>query len=129
MNDFLIPVIIGSILLGPISGSFLGLVFGISSLLKATFMPNLSSFAFSPFITDGNFYSLIVSIVPRVCIGIVPYFTVKLLKRVKFFRNNFVSYSIAAFLGSLTNTLLVMNFIYIFFRLHVKFIYNAYVPK
>ena len=44
-----IPVIIGAILLGPKYGAFLGLVFGMTSMVKNTFSPNLTSFVFSPF--------------------------------------------------------------------------------
>ena len=36
-----IPVIIGAIILGPKYGAFLGLTFGLTSLWKNTFMPNL----------------------------------------------------------------------------------------
>ena len=43
-----IPVIIGAILLGPKYGAFLGLTFGLTSLWKNTFMPNPTSFVFSP---------------------------------------------------------------------------------
>ena len=39
-----IPVIIGAVLLGPSSGAFLGFIFGLTSCLKATFQPNLTSF-------------------------------------------------------------------------------------
>ena len=45
-----VPVIIGSILLGPKKGAFLGGIFGLTSLIKNTMMPSALSFAFSPFI-------------------------------------------------------------------------------
>ena len=37
-----VPVIIGSILLGPKKGAFLGGMFGLSSLIKNTLVPGLS---------------------------------------------------------------------------------------
>ena len=43
-----VPVIIGSLLLGPRKGAFLGGMFGLASLLKNTLVPNLSSFVFTP---------------------------------------------------------------------------------
>ena len=45
-----VPVIIGSILLGPKKGAFLGGMFGLASLLKNTLVPGLSSFVFTPLI-------------------------------------------------------------------------------
>lgn len=77
-----IPVIIGSIILGPKIGAFLGLAFGTTSIINNTLAPTVLSFAFSPAIpvlgTDrGSFMALIVAIVPRVVIGILPYFFMK----------------------------------------------------
>ncbi|WP_231631513.1 ECF transporter S component [Halolactibacillus sp. JCM 19043] len=43
-----IPVIIGSIILGPKIGAFLGLAFGTTSVINNTLAPTLLSFAFSP---------------------------------------------------------------------------------
>ena len=43
-----VPVIIGSIILGPKRGAFLGFVFGCTSLINNTINPSLLSFAFSP---------------------------------------------------------------------------------
>ena len=44
-----IPVIIGACLLGPKMGGILGGLFGMTSVLKATITPNLTSFVFTPF--------------------------------------------------------------------------------
>ena len=48
-----IPVIIGSILLGPKQGAVLGLVFGLTSLVNNTVNPTATSFVFSPFYELG----------------------------------------------------------------------------
>ena len=64
-----IPVIIAGIVLGKNKGAFLGLVFGISSLIINTIQPTITSFVFSPFLS-GSFMSVIIAIVPRVCIRI-----------------------------------------------------------
>ncbi len=63
-----IPVIIGAILMGPKVGSFLGFLFGLSSLIVNTFNPTITSFVFSPFYSigdiRGNFYSLLICFIP-----------------------------------------------------------------
>lgn len=73
-----VPVIIGSIILGPKYGAFLGFAFGMASMLNATFAPDATSFAFSPFYSvgelEGNAWSLVIAFVPRILTGIVPYF-------------------------------------------------------
>lgn len=123
-----VPVIIGSIVLGPKKGAILGTVFGITSIIKNTIQPSLLSFAFSPFYSvggiGGNGWSLVIALVPRILVGVVPYFVYqglsrviklnKTRKRISAARISAVSIACAA--GSLTNTLLVMNLIYICFR-------------
>ena len=44
------PVIIGAVLFGWKKGAVLGGVFGLTSLIKNTVQPNLTSFVFSPFV-------------------------------------------------------------------------------
>lgn len=116
-----IPVIIGSILLGPKKGALLGGVFGLTSFLKATYEPNLTSFVFSPFYSlgdiHGNFYSLVVCFVPRILIGVAAYYVYHFIKK-KFAQGKKSDYFAligAGIAGSMTNTILVMNFIYFFF--------------
>lgn len=113
-----IPVIIASIVLGPKIGGFLGGFFGVISLIRATIFPTPLSFIFSPFIpvigTDqGSLNAILIAIIPRILIGIVPYFVYKLLLNWR--TKQTVSLFIAGLLGSLTNTILVMNMIYLFF--------------
>lgn len=116
-----IPVIIGAILLGPKYGAYLGLTFGLTSLWKNTFMPNPTSFVFSPFVTMGQFHgnigSLVVCLLPRILIGVVAYYVYHLF--LKIFKDRKNRQGIALFAagvsGSLTNTLFVMNLIYVLF--------------
>lgn len=112
-----VPVIIGSIILGPKKGAFLGFIFGLTSLLNNTFNPTVTSFVFSPFYSlgsySGNFASLIICFVPRILVGVVPYFVYRALT--KKMTNDAAPLIIAGVCGSLTNTLLVMNMIYLFF--------------
>ena len=76
---------------------------------------------FTPFYSLGEYSggigSLIICFVPRILIGVVPFYIYRLVKKLS--KNNGVSSVglIAAGLsGALTNTLLVMNLIFVFFR-------------
>jgi uncharacterized membrane protein len=116
-----IPVIIGSILLGPRKGAFLGFLFGVTSLISNTITPVIMSFVFSPLIpvpgTDrGNILALIICFIPRILVGIVPYYIFRLLDRILSGKSRLISFTAAGIVGSLTNTLLVMNGIYIIFK-------------
>lgn len=103
-----IPVIIGSILLGPKKGAFLGSLFGLTSFIMSHLQPSLSSYFFSPIIS-GNFFSLIICFLPRILVGIVPYYLFKFFKK---FININISLIITGILGSLINTVLVLFLIY-----------------
>ena len=112
-----IPVIIGAIFLGPVGGFILGSAFGILSIIMNTVSPALTSFVFSPFITvggtSGNLWSIVVALVPRMMIGITAYYSYKWVK--KWDDKGIIAYATAGIIGSLTNTILVMGGIYIFF--------------
>lgn len=79
-----IPVILGAIFCGPKKGAFLGFVFGMTSFVKNTIMPaSLSAFVFSPILASsvvgpsGIIKSTIICFVPRILVGIIPYFVYK----------------------------------------------------
>ncbi len=112
-----VPVIIGSVLLGPKKGAFLGFIFGATSLVNNTFNPSLLSFAFSPFYSGGNLWSLVICFVPRILVGVVPYFVhrgiMKLAKEKK--GAQYIALPAAGVAGAVVNTLLVMNLIYFCF--------------
>lgn len=116
-----VPVIIGAILLGSKYGAYLGMVFGISSLIKATLTPTVTSFVFSPFVTiggySGNLWSIVIAIVPRIMIGVVSYYIFKMVIKMGHGKKSgrTVALTISGIAGSMTNTLLVMNGIYLFF--------------
>ena len=118
-----IPVILGSLMMGPRYGAILGGVFGLTSLINNTINPTATSFVFSPFISigdlHGGFYSLIICFVPRILIGVVPYYIFKLItaRQENPTRSRLIAgFATAGVAGSLTNTLLVMNMIFFFFR-------------
>lgn len=117
-----IPVILGSLFLGPKRGALLGGVFGLTSLINNTFInPNITSFVFSPFYSNngihGNISSIIVCFVPRILIGVVSYYVFIFVNRIfkSARKNNAIAFACAGVAGSLTNTLLVMNGIYLLF--------------
>lgn len=117
-----IPVIVGSILLGPKKGAFLGFVFGVTSLINNTTQPGLTSFCFSPFIEvgeglGGSPLALIVCFVPRILVGIVPHYVYEGLQKLWKSKEKGRKYSLmaAGVAGSMTNTILVMGMIYLFF--------------
>lgn len=118
-----IPVIIASIILGPKLGGFLGGVFGIISMIRATVIISPTSFLFSPFIpvigTDqGSWKAILIAVIPRILIGVVPYFIYQLFRKraEKNAGAKSVGLFIAGFIGSATNTILVMGGIYLLFK-------------
>ena len=110
-----VPVIIASIVLGPKYGAILGFVFGATSLVQNTVSPNLTSFVFSPFYAQGNCLSLIICFIPRILVGIVPHYVYQFFAKHIKKKGEVVSLALAGIAGSLTNTILVMGGIYLFF--------------
>ncbi len=92
-----IPVIVAAILEGPIAGTIVGLVFGLTSLLKAASAPT------GP--VDLLFVNPLVSVLPRLFIGVVAW--------LKFtaFNGKIKPLAVAcsAFFGTATNTILVLT--------------------
>ena len=113
-----IPVIIGSLMLGPKKGAFLGFVFGMTSFINNTMNPTATSFVFTPFFelgeAHGGIGSVIICFVPRILVGVVPWYVYRGLERIA--GKQMLSLAAAGIAGALTNTLLVMNLIYVFFR-------------
>jgi uncharacterized membrane protein len=85
-----IPAIIGGIMQGPVVGFIVGLIFGVSSFLNATV----------PLFKDP-----LVAILPRLFIGVVAWLVYVGIRR----KNEYLAVGIAAFLGTLTNTVLVLT--------------------
>ena len=111
-----IPVIIAGIILGKKAGGELGFVFGLTSMIKATIQPGITSFCFSPFVTigtiSGNYKSLLIAFVPRILLGYLAGLIFEIMKN-KGRENSGVL--AGALVGALTNTVLVLSGIYVFF--------------
>lgn len=112
-----IPVIIIALTMGRKYGCALGLIFGLCSVWNATFAPSITSFCFSPFITvgnvSGNFTSLIIAILPRVLIGFCAASVYSFV--IHRFHNESGAVLAGALSGALTNTILVLGLIMVFF--------------
>ena len=92
------PVIIAAILAGPISGTAVGLIFGIFSMIQAALAPT------GP--TDVWFTNPLLSILPRLFIGPGAWLVYSALKRWLI-----PSLFAAGAVGSLVNTVLVLGMI------------------
>lgn len=112
-----IPVIIAGIALGKKAGAQLGLVFGLTSLIRATMQPGITSFCFSPFVTVGNisgdWRSVLIALVPRIFLGYLAGVIFDFLKNK--INNENIAAIASALVGAITNTVLVLGGIYFFF--------------
>lgn len=102
-----VTVIIAAVVLGPRDGAIIGGVWGIITFVRAYTFPT------SP-IAPIVFTNPLISVLPRILIGVVAgYLYHKALKnKVK----DTGAMSIAGVAGSLTNTVLVLGLIYLFYR-------------
>lgn len=111
-----IPVIIAGIILGKKAGAELGFVFGLTSMIKATIQPGITSFCFSPFATigtiSGNYKSLLIAFVPRILLGYLAGLIFEIMKNKGHENSGVLAGSLV---GALTNTVLVLSGIYVFF--------------
>jgi len=112
-----IPVILGSIVLGPGAGAFLGAVFGACSVWANTTAPNVMSMFFSPFLTMsgwvGAVKALWVSVGCRVTMGCLSGWLWRLLR--KSGAREMVALPVTAAVGTLLNTVLVLGSICLLF--------------
>ena len=99
-----IPVIIAGIVLGKKQGAQIGLVFGLSSLIINTIQPTITSFI------SGSLWSLVIAMIPRVCIG---YIAGLIYEKGK--SHPIPAMCLGSFIGAMTNTILVLGGIYLFF--------------
>lgn len=103
-----IPVIIASILYGPKLGAKLGGFMGVMSIIRNSIILSPMSYVFSPLVENGNFYSILIALVPRILIGVTPYYIYKWL-------SNKPGLALAGLTGTLTNTIFVLSGIFVFF--------------
>lgn len=97
-----VPVLIGALLEGPRVGMMVGLMFGLFSIFQNIIAPNILSFAF---------LNPLVSVVPRVLIGLTAYYAYKVMP----FKNENLKLGVGAVVGTLTNTIGVLGMIYVIY--------------
>lgn len=100
-----IPVIIGGIIEGPMVGMVVGLIFGLTSMFRG--MAGMAG------VTGFVFINPLVSVLPRIFIGLVSYYSFKL--SMKIIKNTYVSGLIAGGMASITNTVGVLGMIYVLY--------------
>ena len=121
----MIPVIVAGLTLGASGGMIVGFFCGLFAFLIWTFIPPNPSlaFIFTPFYRlgdfNGNFRSIIICFVPRILTGYLP----TLIKN----KNSYLRLVIASMVGSFTNTLLVIFFIFVFFRNEYGYVLGQHI--
>lgn len=101
-----VTVITAAIVLGTKEGAIVGGIWGIITFIRAFVAP-------TSVIAPIVFTNPLVSVLPRILIGVVAAYVFHRLLSRKL--NETVRMSIAGVLGSLTNTVLVLGFIYVFY--------------
>ncbi|RXI38497.1 ECF transporter S component [Clostridium tetani] len=109
-----VPVIIGAILEGPVVGASIGFIFGIFSVINAITNPTPLSFVFM---------NPIVSVLPRILIGIISYYCYKLA----FVKFSSFKIALGAVVGSLINTFGVLGLMYLIYVEKYAKIFNISV--
>lgn len=98
-----LPAVLGGVLEGPIVGGIIGLIFGLTSFFHASIL---------------WFKDPLVSVLPRIFIGIVSWLVYVGLRRVRV--PLWLNLAITGFLGSVTNTVLVLGMVYLRFPVTLK---------
>jgi len=101
-----IPTIVTSIVMGPKAGALMGFLAGATTMLRAIIAP------LNPF--DVLFINPLVSILPRIFVGVVPFLVYKLIKSLmKNKTGDKLAILLGGAFGAATNTALVMTMLYL----------------
>lgn len=101
-----IPVLIGSFLLGPRIGFFLGTIMGLTTCTRAYLAPTG--------VLDPLFMNPLLSVLPRMLIGVIAYYSLKGLTC--FITNKMVRLTLASVVGSLANTFLTLGMLLVLYN-------------
>ena len=111
------PVIIGAILLGPVSGAILGFFFGLSALIKVLTVPGADAFA-TMVVQYSPFAYVFVCMVPRILMGWLTGLLAAVFKKIptkqsgskkNFLSNAIFQFSVTGFVGSMLNTVFYLG--------------------
>lgn len=118
-----IPAVITGMVVGPFAGFIVGTAMGVESLIHAVTRP--------PSPLAPLFFNPIVSILPRMFIGVVAYYVYAGLKKAleKWKAGEPVSIFIGAAAGSLTNTVGVLSALYFVYAAQVEEILQTVTAK
>ncbi len=97
-----VPAIIGAVLEGPVVGTIVGAIFGVSALITAATAPK------GPI--DVFFVNPLISILPRLLVGLFAWLVYRAFRG----RMAALAAAVAGVAGSLTNTVLVLGSLVIF---------------
>lgn len=104
-----IPVVIGAITMGPVTGAILGLAFGVTSVIQC--------FGLEPFGTALMSINpaglILLCLIPRILMGFITGIAAKALLRLD--KNKTVSFALTSLLGALLNTVFFMSLLMLFF--------------
>ena len=104
-----IPVVVGAIVLGPASGTFLGGVFGATSLAQCFGLDAFGTMLFGL----NPVGTIILTMIPRILMGFISGLIFKGLYKVD--KTRLASYAITTLSGAILNTLFFMSAFVIFF--------------
>lgn len=99
-----IPAIIGAVIEGPLVGLSIGLIFGLTSIIRAFTMPTVTSFLMM---------NPIISILPRIAMGLVSFYIFAVIYKIT--NKKKFSALITGIIGSLINTIGVLGAIYLIY--------------
>ena len=108
----LIPIAVGSVLLGPVSGLILGGVYGVCSFLQCLGLLLPSPFG-ATLLTINPWLTAVTCIVPRLICGLVPGLVSNAIKKVD--KTNVIAQIVGCLTCPIMNTLFFMSFLMLFF--------------
>ncbi len=120
-----IPPLVAALILGYREGLIMGGVMGVFSLVvfSTSLLGSPSAFAFTPIAPNGNFWSLVICLVPRILFPAIGVFCYRFCRKKL---NSGFSAGIAGCVASLMHSLMVLSLIYICFYGHTA-VGNDYV--
>ena len=104
-----VPVTVGAIVLGPVTGAILGGVFGVTSFIQCF---GMSAFG-ATLLGINPIGTFIVTIIPRILMGWMAGLIFSGVKKID--KTNNISYAIASLAGPLLNTVFFMGALVLFF--------------
>ncbi len=109
-----VPVIVGAYRFGPKGGAILGFFFGLTSLISCFLRPDAIAAIVLGTNSGFGIYNLLLIVmilfVPRVLVGVFSALIYNGLRR----KNETVAMGVAAFCGSMANTILLLGGLYLF---------------